>query len=86
MNWIFKLIDFICRETWWRKYYKRVYISEEETWKGRCVICQAATSHFNIPDCGKNYKRDCPCKYNQRLILKKEMREKEEYDRFPAIR
>lgn len=31
MKWLIKLFDFIERETWWRRYYKRVTLEEKAT-------------------------------------------------------
>jgi hypothetical protein len=67
-----KLIKFIHNKIWWRRDFRRVYITEREALKGRCLICHAGRRNsYNTPCCG--YDNDCPCKYNQRLIVKKEI-------------
>lgn len=71
MKIIFKIIDWYKRETWWRKYYKRV------VWGGnvtnpieKCDYCDAA----DVPDYSKRACitgiRDCPCKNSQCLKFK----------------
>lgn len=68
MKWIEKIKKRVHRETWWRKDFRRVYITEREASNGRCLLCHAGTSSEGLARCGN----DCPCKYNQRLILKGE--------------
>lgn len=64
MAWIFKIIDWIKKETWWRSYYKRVNLDEKVTWGGRCLVCDAGG------ECNMLKGRDCPCKFNQCLKYK----------------
>lgn len=76
MKWlftlIFKLEDFIKRETWWRKYYDRVVFTHDKNVKPieKCNYCDAA----DVPDYSKRACitgiKDCPCKSNQILIKK----------------
>lgn len=70
MKWTARLKAYIKRETWWRKDFCRVYITECQARFGRCLLCHAGTSSKCIARCG--YGNECPCKYNQRLILKGE--------------
>lgn len=70
MKWLIVFKSFVKRQTWWRKDFRRVYITEREALNGRCILCHAGTESKGYPRCG--YGNDCPCKYNQRLILKGE--------------
>lgn len=70
MKLIFKLIDWINKETWWRRYYKRVNLDEPTTWGGRCLVCHANTSKNKSIQCNITKGRACPCKYNQCLKLR----------------
>ena len=65
-----KLLTWVTKHFWWRKYYYRAYITEEESWKGRCLICEANSTNDVAPRCNSQAYRDCPCKMNQRLIRK----------------
>lgn len=71
MKWIYKLKNLFHRKTWWRKYYKKVTLSETDWWHGRCVPCDAGTPIGGIPSCSEKDKRNCPCEYNQCLKRKK---------------
>lgn len=64
MEWLVKMVDWFLRETWWRRYYKRITLDEKTTWGGRCLICDA------IDRCDIMHDRDCPCKHNQCLKYK----------------
>ena len=64
-----KLLTWITKHFWWRKYYYKAYITEEESWKGRCLICQAHSKGY-ATSCDSSHYKDCPCKMNQRLVLK----------------
>ncbi len=70
MKWLIKLIDLLQRETWWRRYYKRVTLDKETTWRGRCLVCDAGTPNYKSIRCDVRYNRACPCKYNQCLKYK----------------
>lgn len=67
MKWLIKIIDWIEKETWWRPYYKRITLDEEETWGGICIQCHAATGEHQ---CNILKGCDCPCKWNQCLKSK----------------
>ena len=67
MKWLIELIDFIERETWWRRRYKRITLPEKVSWGDRCLECSAATGK---PRCDVLKGRECPCKWNQCLKLK----------------
>lgn len=64
-----KIITWLIKPYWWRRYYYKAYITEEESWKGRCKMCQAHTKSSPVQCDSSNFK-DCPCKMNQRLVLK----------------
>lgn len=64
-----KFLTYLIKPFWWRKYYYKAYISEGESWKGRCIICQAHSLSSPLT-CDSLEYRDCPCKMNQRLVLK----------------
>lgn len=78
MKWlftlIFKLEDFIKRETWWRKYYYRVVFTSDKDVKPaeHCNLCDAAKviSAYSKRACNTMADRECPCKSNQILIGK----------------
>lgn len=70
MKYIIKIINWIKKETWWRRYYKRITLDEETTWGGRCLQCHAGTPENIYIRCSVIDGRDCPCKYNQCLKLK----------------
>ena len=71
MQYLIKLIDLLLRETWWRRYYKRVTLDEKTTWGGRCMVCDAGTPPSNKGiRCDIMRDRYCPCKYNQCLKYK----------------
>ena len=70
MKWIFNLIEWIKKETWWRPYYKRVTLDGESTWGGRCLVCHAGTLKNHNIQCNMLKGKDCPCEYNQCLKLK----------------
>lgn len=65
MKWLIKLIDYIERETWWRRYYRRVTVEDEGH---KCMTCECA-DHY--PTCNLIRGRDCPCKENQRLVVRR---------------
>lgn len=69
MKWLFKIIDWIERETWWRKYYKRIDISHVDIFENRCGMCDAGTPS-QTPRCDVLKGRECPCKWNQCLKYK----------------
>lgn len=64
MKWIVKLVEWILRETWWRRDFKRIILDEKTTWGGRCLKCDA------YKRCSIIRNRNCPCKYNQCLKYK----------------
>lgn len=70
MKWLVKMVDWFQRETWWRRYYKRVTLDEKTTWGGRCLVCDAGVYANDIPRCNIKENRDCPCKMNQCLTRK----------------
>jgi hypothetical protein len=70
MEWLIKMIDWFQRETWWRRYYKRITLDEKTTWRGRCLVCDAGTPINKNIMCNMVRGRDCPCKYNQCLKFK----------------
>ena len=59
------------RQIWWRKYYKKVSLSETDSWRGRCVFCDAGTQKNDIPRCSAKDNRECPCEWGQCLVRKK---------------
>ncbi len=67
---IFKFIDWIKKETWWRPYYRRVTLDKHQTWGGRCLHCHAGTPEDPSIQCNIIMGRNCPCKDNQCLKLK----------------
>lgn len=70
MERLFKLIDWIKKETWWRKHYKRVEKTPSLVARnGRCPYCDAGDASPN-KRCDIFQGRDCPCKGNQILINK----------------
>ena len=70
MEWLVKMIDWVLRETWWRRYYKRVTLDEYEAKNGKCLVCHAGTPEDKNIRCDVMHDRDCPCKYNQCLKYK----------------
>ena len=70
MKWLVKMVDGFLRETWWRRYYKRITLDEKTTWGGRCLVCDAGTRSNKSIRCDIAHDRDCPCKYNQCLKYK----------------
>ena len=64
MKW---LVDFVKRETWWRHYYQRITLLDKVAWRGKCLVCSAATGELR---CDISKERKCPCKWNQCLKLK----------------
>ena len=70
MKWLVKIVDWFLRETWWRRYYKRVTLDEKTTWGGRCLVCDAGIMDTKNIRCDVTHDRDCPCKYNQCLKYK----------------
>lgn len=69
MKLLIKITNWIKKETWWRRYYKRVTLDEKSTWNGRCIQCHAGDS-TSIIRCSLTGGRECPCKYNQCLRRK----------------
>lgn len=67
MFFFHKFVCFIKKETWWRKYYKRVQISE---FVSKCDVCVAGTIPIKSMRCDIMKGRYCPCKSNQCLQLK----------------
>ena len=61
----------LTKHLWWRKKYHLSYITSEEEWKGRCLICDAGKQTSALRCDSSNFK-DCPCKMNQRLVLKQD--------------
>ena len=72
MKYLVMLYNYILRETWWRKYYKRVDISHVDIFENRCDMCDAGTPS-QTPRCDFMKDRDCPCKWHQCLKLKKKL-------------
>ena len=70
MKCLIKLINCVLRETWWRRYYKRVTLDDKTAWCGRCLVCDAGTSSNKGIGCNTMRDRDCPCKWNKCLKLK----------------
>ncbi len=70
MELLVKMIDWFQRETWWRRYYKRVTLDDKTAWGGRCLQCHAGTPEDHNIRCDMLNGRNCPCKYNQCLKLK----------------
>ena len=70
MKWIVKIIDLLQRETWWRRYYKRVTLDKKQISGGRCLVCDAGIPRNKSSICNKMRGRDCPCEYNQCLKYK----------------
>ena len=69
--WLFWYINFAYQKPWWKRYYKKVTLSEGDIWEGRCVHCDAGFSYEGFPGCSKINNRPCPCEYNQYLMRKK---------------
>lgn len=67
MKWLDKIVEFIKKEMWWRIRYKRITLSDKVAWGGNCLECSAATGELQCNLKGRN----CPCKWNQCLKLKK---------------
>ena len=67
MEWLFKIIDWIERETWWRRRYKRITLPTPLVLKGACLECSAATGELQ---CNALKRRKCPCEWNQCLKYK----------------
>ena len=67
MKLIFKLVDWIKKETWWRKYYKKYNLSNTDAWYGKCTFCDASIDTNDIPRCKG---RSCPCRWNECLTRK----------------
>ena len=70
MKWIFKLVDWIKKETWWRKYYKKYTLSNTDAWHGRCTFCDASIDKNDTPRCNIIKGKYCPCKWNECLVRK----------------
>lgn len=67
-----KIIKFIKNLFLWRFNYIKTRISTEEANRGRCIICHAGIrvnpNDKSQPICNKDF--ECPCKWNERLIIK----------------
>lgn len=46
-----KIKKYFHRKTWWRKDFRKVYITEREALDGRCILCHAGTESKGIPQC-----------------------------------
>lgn len=57
----------IRKETWWRRYYKRITLDEKAISRGKCLSCDASIHKGGFPGCSWLRDRDCPCKINQCL-------------------
>lgn len=73
MKWLVRLVNWFQRKTWWRRYYKRINLSERQVLEGRCLHCHACTPGKESLRCDIIKDRDCPCKYNQCLKFKREV-------------
>ena len=67
MKYLVMLYNYILRETWWRRRYKRITLPEKVAWDGRCLKCSAAIGELR---CDALKGRECPCKWNQCLKYK----------------
>ena len=70
MEWIYRLVDWIKKETWWRKYYRKYTLSDIDAWYGKCMFCDASINRNDIPGCNIIKGRCCPCKRDKCLIIK----------------
>lgn len=65
-----KIIKWIKNLFWWRFYYIKTRITTEEANIGRCIICHAGIrvnpNDKSQPICSEH---NCPCKWNERLII-----------------
>lgn len=66
MKWLVKITNWIKRETWWRRRYKRITLPEKVAWSGRCPECSATTDELRCD----TKSHPCPCKWNQCLKYK----------------
>lgn len=69
--WLFWYINFAYKKSRWKRYYKKVTLSEKDLQKGRCIYCDAGFSYEGFPRCSERNGRPCPCEYNQYLMKKK---------------
>lgn len=71
MNKVIKWFDSIF---WWRFYYHKSKLTTKEANKGRCLMCHAQIrvnpKDKSQPICSEHI---CPCKWNERLIIKEEI-------------
>lgn len=71
MYFFHKFVCFIKKETWWRKYYKRVTFEKTTTRASeKCDSCEAGDILPKSMRCNLIMGRDCPCKDNQYLKYK----------------
>lgn len=63
----------INKRIWWRCYFKKHKLTEQEANSGRCLLCHAGVQvNKDIPRCCRS-KTPCPCKWNECLKIKKEI-------------
>lgn len=68
-----KIIKWIKKHIWWRFYYIKTRITTQEANRGRCLICHAgdrSNPNYFTKSYPKCYDYCCPCKWNERLIIK----------------
>ena len=73
MKTLEKIKNWFRRQFWWRIWYHKARITEREANSGRCLLCHASIKvnrGSSQPVC-TNPSNPCPCKYNERLIVKK---------------
>ena len=66
-----KMIKWLKNLFWWRFYYIKTRLTTQEAHQGRCLLCQAGDrsnpTYKTYPKC---YDYGCPCKWNERLIIR----------------
>ena len=69
-----RIIKWIDSVFWWRFYYRKITLTDKEANKWRCSRCHAGIrvnrNDKTQPICTEH---SCPCKWNERLIIKNEL-------------
>lgn len=60
-----QLKDWYYRQTWWRKRYKKHYLSETDAWQGRCKFCEGSE------ECNVFNNKSCPCRWWNQILVRK---------------
>lgn len=63
MKWLVIITNWIEKETWWRRHYRRITLPNKIAWCGRCLECSAATGELQ---CSIKEGRECPCEWGRR--------------------